>query len=459
MSLSCLACRPGAHLLCTGLKAGGGETSPEPTTAPAVSTAAPGSVFTDVPDPTKPEQRSDPSGLDFGGSLYKPNGWLAGSSAGGTTGDPGKNDGSDWQPFGYDKDKDGNLAKDKDGKPVPSKPTVEALVPMIAHAYTSINFTWGLVCGFLVMFMQAGFALVETGPVPREERRAHDEHELHGLRAGHVRLLHLRLRLMCGGAATARDPADRSIARRAADARCDVHGQAKSARRRRRLGPLRHDKGSSSRGIGYDASGDRLFLFMMVFMDTTATIPTGAMAERWSCKSFFIFGLFIGGCHLSDLRQLGLGRRLAGAARHELPGLGHGAVDFAGSGVVHCRAASSRWSARGCIGPRIGKYDQNGKPKPIPGHNIPMVMLGTFILAFGWFGFNPGSLARRHRPPHRHRRGQHDARRRGRRARDMLVHVDRHRQARSVDDVQRHARRPGRHHRAVRLRRASGPHS
>src|SRR3954452_1016498 len=121
------------------------QTSPQPTTAPAVSTAAPGSVFTDVPDPTKPEQRSDPSGLDFGGSLYKPNGWLAGWSAGGTTGDPGQNDGSDWQPFGYDKDKDGNLAKDKDGKPVPSKPTVEALVPMIAHAYTSINFTWGLV--------------------------------------------------------------------------------------------------------------------------------------------------------------------------------------------------------------------------------------------------------------------------------------------------------------------------
>jgi Amt family ammonium transporter len=54
-------------------------------------------------------------------------------------------------------------------------------------------------------------------------------------------------------------------------------------------------------------------------------------------------------------------------------------------------AASRRWSARRCWGPRIGKYDEDGNARPIPGHNIPMAVLGTFILAFGWFGFNPGS--------------------------------------------------------------------
>ncbi len=71
-------------------------------------------------------------------------------------------------------------------------------------------------------------------------------------------------------------------------------------------------------------------------------------------------------------------------------GLGHGAVDFAGSGVVH--AMGGIISLAGCIvlGPRIGKYI-DGKPQALPGHNIPLVVIGTFILAFGWFGFNPGS--------------------------------------------------------------------
>jgi Amt family ammonium transporter len=72
-------------------------------------------------------------------------------------------------------------------------------------------------------------------------------------------------------------------------------------------------------------------------------------------------------------------------------GLGHGAVDFAGSGVVHAMGGIIGLAGGIVLGPRIGKYDKNGRPQPIPGHNIPIVVLGTFILAFGWFGFNPGS--------------------------------------------------------------------
>ena len=71
--------------------------------------------------------------------------------------------------------------------------------------------------------------------------------------------------------------------------------------------------------------------------------------------------------------------------------LGHGAVDFAGSGVVHMCGGMIAIAGGLCIGPRLGKYGPDGKPRPIPGHDIPMVMLGTFILALGWFGFNPGS--------------------------------------------------------------------
>ena len=70
-------------------------------------------------------------------------------------------------------------------------------------------------------------------------------------------------------------------------------------------------------------------------------------------------------------------------------GLGHGHVDFAGSSVVHMTGGVAALVGAKMIGPRIGKYNADGSPNPIPGHNIPMALLGTFILAFGWFGFNP----------------------------------------------------------------------
>jgi Amt family ammonium transporter len=72
-------------------------------------------------------------------------------------------------------------------------------------------------------------------------------------------------------------------------------------------------------------------------------------------------------------------------------GLGHGHVDFAGSSVVHMVGGVAALVGAKVLGPRIGKYDDDGQARPIPGHNIPMAVLGTFILAFGWFGFNPGS--------------------------------------------------------------------
>jgi Amt family ammonium transporter len=72
-------------------------------------------------------------------------------------------------------------------------------------------------------------------------------------------------------------------------------------------------------------------------------------------------------------------------------GLGHGAVDYAGSGVVHLQGGALALITAILIGPRIGKYTKDGKVNPILPHDIPMVQLGTFILAFGWFGFNAGS--------------------------------------------------------------------
>ncbi len=128
----------------------------------------------------------------------------------------------------------------------------------------------------------------------------------------------------------------------------------------------------------------------MVFMDTAATIPTGAMAERLKFSAFVIMSLWVsmviyplfgnwvwGGGWLANL-----GNTL---------GLGHGVVDFAGSGVVHMVGGMVGLAGAIVLGPRIGKYNKDGTPNVIPGHNIPMAVLGTIILFFGWFGFNPGS--------------------------------------------------------------------
>jgi Amt family ammonium transporter len=143
-------------------------------------------------------------------------------------------------------------------------------------------------------------------------------------------------------------------------------------------------------GKAYDGAVVIMFLYMMAFMDTTATIITGACAERWSFKSFFLMSIVVGGfiypifaCWVWGggwLAQLGYRANI-----------GHGVVDFAGSGVVHLQGGALAVITSLLIGPRIGKYDENGKVRPILGHHIPMVQLGTFILAFGWFGFNAGS--------------------------------------------------------------------
>src|SRR4029079_11271839 len=134
-----------------------------------------------------------------------------------------------------------------------------------------------------------------------------------------------------------------------------------------------------------------LFLFQMVFMDTTATIPTGGAAERWRFSAFMIYGCCIGTIMYPIFGNWVWGGGWLAQLGSNF-GLGHGHVDFAGSSVVHMQGGVIGLIFAWLIGPRYGKYDANGKlVHPIVAHNIPYVMLGTFILAFGWFGFNPGS--------------------------------------------------------------------
>jgi Amt family ammonium transporter len=149
-------------------------------------------------------------------------------------------------------------------------------------------------------------------------------------------------------------------------------------------------KGFALSGPSYDTGIFLLFLFEVVFMDTAATIPTGAMAERWKFSAFCIFGLFMGGIVYPIfgnwvwgggwLSQLGVHAHL-----------GHGYVDFAGSSVVHAVGGLAGLMGIIVLGPRIGKFKKDGTPRAIPGHNIPIAIVGTMILVFGWFGFNAGS--------------------------------------------------------------------
>ncbi len=250
---------------------------------------------------------------------------------------------------------------------------------MVLSGQTALNIVWTLITGFLVMFMQAGFALVETG-LTRAKNVAHTM----GMNflvysIGIIGFWALGFALQMGGtgpmATFGNDPTLSS------EMIVNIGGKAFGVFGMR---------GFFLSPAVYTAPVAALFLFQMVFMDTAATIPTGAMAERWKFTSFVIFSFILstiiypiyanwvwGGGWLS---QLGVNF-----------GLGHGHVDFAGSSVVHMVGGVAALVGAKMMGPRVGKYDADGKARPIPGHNIPMAVLGTFILAFGWFGFNPGS--------------------------------------------------------------------
>ncbi len=127
-----------------------------------------------------------------------------------------------------------------------------------------------------------------------------------------------------------------------------------------------------------------------MYMDTAATIPTGAMAERWRFLPFVFFGLFMSMVLFPVYAQWVWGggwlARLGVNAR-----LGHGVVDFAGSSVVHMVGGGAALVGAYLIGPRRGKFRPDGRPNPLPAHNVPMYMTGTLILTFGWFGFNSGA--------------------------------------------------------------------
>ncbi|WP_420266510.1 ammonium transporter [Candidatus Magnetominusculus dajiuhuensis] len=314
--------------------------------APAASPVPAAAVS---PAPTPPP-KADPSGANIGGAAD-----VVGASAGAPTADDLKNMSA-------------------------AEPLAAKLADVSGHNRIAINFMWTLLCGFLVFFMQAGFALVETG-FCRAKNASHTmAMNLMVFSLGAVGYWVMGYAVQMGGVGAVASLAGGTGL---------MDGEFTIKLFGKEFG-LFGTKGFFLSGDAYDASVYTLFLFQLVFMDTTATIPTGAMAERWTFKSFVVYSFFIsmivyplyanwvwGGGWLSQL-----GKNF---------GLGHGTVDFAGSSVVHMCGGVAALAGAIVLGPRIGKYRADGTPNAIPGHHIPMAVLGTLILAFGWFGFNPGS--------------------------------------------------------------------
>ena len=258
-------------------------------------------------------------------------------------------------------------------------PTLQELAAEVGHSKVASNFVWMLLAGFLVMFMQAGFAFCETG-FTRAKNASHTmamNMMVYGI--GLLGYWAVGYALQMGGIGAV--AALGNTGPLASEYTITIAGHSFG---------LFGTKGFFLSGEAYDVSVFGLFLFSMVFMDTAATIPTGAMAERWKWGSFVLYALFMsmfvypifgnwvwGGGWLSQL-----GKEF---------GLGHGHVDFAGSSVVHMVGGVAALVGARILGPRIGKYEADGRVNSIPGHDMPMAILGVLILAFGWFGFNAGS--------------------------------------------------------------------
>ena len=263
--------------------------------------------------------------------------------------------------------------------------------PTCAHApgwkTAPLNFVWTLLAAFLVMFMQAGFALVATG-LCRAKSAAHTMSMNFMIYAlGVLGFWFCGFAFMFGGSGVAAAAFDAHPTLGASIAHLDAEWTVRLGGHA--WGVLGH-RGFLFSPKTLGAGVACLFVFQSVFMSITATVPTGAMAERWNFKNFMLYGFWVGMIGYAVfgnwvwgggwLSQLGA-----------FAGLGHGHVDFAGSSVAHMTGGIIGAVGASVLGPRLGKFKPDGTARAIPGHNLPYVILGTFILAFGWFGFNPGS--------------------------------------------------------------------
>ncbi|MFL5371782.1 MAG: ammonium transporter [Myxococcales bacterium] len=258
-------------------------------------------------------------------------------------------------------------------------PTLADAGNQIGQNKVAINFVWTLICGFLVMFMQAGFAMVEAGLCRVKNANHTYMMNFFVYACGLLAYWLLGFAIQMGGAAGNANlgglsPLNAEHTISFLGKTWGVFGQT----------------GYFLAGTSYDVGVMVIFLFQMVFMDTALTIVTGACAERWKFLTFSVTSLIMGALTYPLFANWAWGGGWLAQLGTNL-GLGKGYADFAGSGVVHSVGGLTAFAVCLIVGPRIGKFNRDGSANPIVGHDISAVMIGCFILAFGWFGFNPGS--------------------------------------------------------------------
>jgi len=227
--------------------------------------------------------------------------------------------------------------------------------PITADAVqNNLNFVWTLVAAFLVFLMQAGFAMVETGLTRAKNAANIMMKNMMDFCIGSLAFWAVGFGLMFGVTNGLWGTSDFFF----------------------------------SGATGNDQAWNYAFwMFQVVFCATAATIISGAVAERTKFSAYLIYSVFVSAIIYPIFGSWAWGSLYHGQGWLENLGF----IDFAGSTVVHSMGGWIALAGAIVVGPRIGKYDKNGKSKVIPGHNIPLAFLGIFLLWFGWYGFNPGS--------------------------------------------------------------------
>jgi len=218
---------------------------------------------------------------------------------------------------------------------------------------TNINIVWTCVAAFLVFFMQAGFAMVESGFTRAKNSVNILMKNLMDFSVGTIAFFLVGFGLMFGKS----------------------NGL---------FGTTLFGLSGVETGGGWNWT---FLIFQTVFAATAATIVSGAMAERTKFVGYLVYSFVISLFIYPIFGSWAWGGLLDGGGWLEKMGF----LDFAGSTVVHSVGGWLALAGAIVLGPRIGKYGPDKKPQAIPGHNIPIAALGVFILWFGWFGFNPGS--------------------------------------------------------------------
>lgn len=249
--------------------------------------------------------------------------------------------------------------------------TINDLTGTVIGISYALDTFYFLICGALVMWMAAGFTMLEAGLV-----RAKNTAEILTKNVGLYSIACV-MYMLCGYSIMY--PGDA------------FEGGLFNALAN--IGVL----GSADNGIGdvtlasiakqdtyYSNLSD--FFFQVVFVATAMSIVSGAVAERMKLKTFFVFAIILTGFiyPVQGFWKWGGGWLDPG-------GNGERFLDFAGSGVVHLTGAAAALAGVLLLGPRKGKYGKDGTVHPIPGCNLPLAAIGTLILWLGWFGFNGGS--------------------------------------------------------------------